>query len=75
MYILGTSSSCVDPIFTLRPNCIIESGFHESFNSNYHHQIVYVKFNLQIIETVIWQMFFKIDVLKNFANFTRKHLC
>ena len=25
--------------------------------------------------SICWQMFFKISVLKNFTNFTRKHLC
>ena len=37
---LNKSSSCIDLIFTLQPNLVIESSVHSS-----HHQIAYVKFN------------------------------
>ena len=32
-------------------------------------------FEFEIIKRSHWQMFFKIGVLKDFANFTEKHLC
>ena len=48
-HILNTSSSCIDLIFTSQPNLIIDSGFHSSLHPNCNHQIVYAKFNLEII--------------------------
>ena len=48
-HILNTSSSCIDLIFTSLPNLIIDSGLHSSLHPNCHHQIVYAKFNLEII--------------------------
>ena len=48
-HILNTSSSCIDLIFTSLPNIIIDSGVHSSLHPNCHHQIVYAKFNLEII--------------------------
>ena len=47
-HILNTSSLCIDLIFTSLPNLIIDSGVHSSLHPNYHHQIVYAKFNLEI---------------------------
>ena len=48
-HILQNSSSCIDPIFTDQPNFVINSGIKPSLHENYHHQITYAKFNLQII--------------------------
>ena len=48
-HILNTSSACIDLIFTSLPNIIIDSGVHSSLHPNCHHQIVYAKFNLEII--------------------------
>ena len=48
-HILNTSSLCIDLIFTSPPYLVIESGVHPSPHPNYHHQIVYAKFNLEII--------------------------
>ena len=36
-------------IFSSLPNLIIDSGFHLSLHSNRQYQIVYAKFNLEII--------------------------
>ena len=47
-YILGSSSSCIDFIFTSHPRLVMESGVYPSFHSNCHHQVTYVKFNLKI---------------------------
>ena len=47
-HILGSSSSCIDLIFTTQPNLVVESGVHPSLHPNCHHQIVFAKFNLQI---------------------------
>ena len=48
-YILDTSSSFIDLIFTSQPNLIIESGVHSSLHSNCHHQIIFAKFNLEVV--------------------------
>ena len=41
-------ASCIDLIFTSLSNLIIDSGVHSFLHPNYHHQIVYAKFNLEI---------------------------
>ena len=38
-------SSCIDLLFTNQENLITDSGIHPSLHSNYHHQIIYGKFN------------------------------
>ena len=43
-HILNNSSSCIHLLFTSQPNLVMESGDH----SNYHHQIIYARFNLKI---------------------------
>lgn len=43
-YILLNSTSCTDHIFTDKQNLVVDSIFH----SNFHHQIAYCKFNLNI---------------------------
>ena len=53
------SSSCIDLIFNSQPNLLIESGVHPSLHPNCHHQIVFAKFNLDIVypppyEREIW---------------------
>ena len=48
-HILNNSSSCMDLIFTSQPNLVRESGFHSSLHANYHHQMINVKFNFNII--------------------------
>ena len=47
-HILESFSSYNDLIFTTQPNLLVESGVHPSLHPNYHHQIVFAKFNLQI---------------------------
>ena len=47
-HIIGDSSSCIDLIFTSKPNLVMESGVHSSLHPNCHHQITYAKFNLKI---------------------------
>ena len=48
-HILETSSSCIDLIFTSQPNLSVESGTQPSLNPNCHHQIIYAKFNLEVL--------------------------
>ena len=48
-HISNTSSSSIDLIFTSQPNLITDSGVHSSLHSNFHHQIVFSKFNLHIL--------------------------
>ena len=47
-YILNSSSSCIDLIFTFQRNLVMESEIHSSLHLNCHHQIVFSKFNLSI---------------------------
>ena len=47
--ILDTSSLCIDLIFTSQPDLIIESEVHSSLHSNCHHQIIFAKFNLEVV--------------------------
>ena len=47
-HILESSSSCIDLIFTSRPNLVVNSGVHSSLHPNCHHQIIHAKFNLRI---------------------------
>ena len=46
---LESSSLCIDLIFPVQPNLVVETGVHPSLHPNCHHQIVFAKFNLQII--------------------------
>ena len=48
-HISNTSSPRIDLIFMSLPNSLIDSGVHSSLHPNCHHQIVYAKFNLEII--------------------------
>ena len=47
-HVLANSSSCIDLIFTSQPNLVAESGVLSSLHNNCHHNIVFVKFNLDI---------------------------
>ena len=72
--ILNNSSSCIDLIFNSQPNLLIESGVHPSLHPNCHHQIVFAKFNLDIVypppyEREIWHyQKANIDVIKRAIN-------
>ena len=48
-HILENSSSCTDLIFTSQPNLLVESGTQPSLHPNCHHQIIYSKFNLEVL--------------------------
>ena len=48
MQLLQNSSSCIGLIFTLKSNIVVESGVHPSFHPNFHHQIVFAKFNVKL---------------------------
>ena len=47
-HIQTNSSSCIDLIFTNRPNLSVSSEVHSSLLPNCHHQIVHNSFNLDI---------------------------
>ena len=58
-HILGNSSCCIDLIFTDHSNLVINNEITPSLHENYHHQITYVKYNLQIIypppyQSLVW---------------------
>ena len=48
-HILENSSSRVDLIFTSQPNLSVESEIQPSIHPNCHHQIIYAKFNLEVL--------------------------
>ena len=48
-HILENSSSCIELIFTSQPNLSVESGAQPSLHPNCHHQIIYAKFNLEVL--------------------------
>ena len=48
-HILDTSPLCNDLIITSQPNLIIESGVYLSLHSYCYHQIIFAKFNLEIV--------------------------
>ena len=48
-HIPENSSSCIDLIITSQLNLSVESGTQPSLQSNCHHQIIYAKFNLEIL--------------------------
>ena len=45
----NVSSSCINLIFNSQPNLLIESGVQPSLHPNCHHQIIFAKFNLDIV--------------------------
>ena len=47
-HILEHASSCIDLTFTSQPNIVLDSGVHSSLHPNFHHQIVFAKFNLKV---------------------------
>ena len=48
-HIFDTSSLRIDLVFTSQPNLIIESRVHLSLHVSCHHQIIFAKFNLEIV--------------------------
>ena len=46
-HITGDFFSCIDMIFTLQPNLVMESRVHSSLHPDCHQQITYAKFNLK----------------------------
>ena len=53
-HILENSSSCIDQIFTSQPNLSIESGTQPSLQPNCHHQIIYGRFNLEVLYPLLY---------------------
>ena len=47
-HILTNSTSCNDLIFTDKPGLLLDFGVHSSLHPDYHHQIIYSAFNLNI---------------------------
>ena len=43
------SSSCIHLIFTSQLNLSVESGTQPSLYPNCHHQVIYAKFNLEVL--------------------------
>ena len=59
-YILESSVSCIDLVFTSQEHLVSKSGDHSSLHPNCHHQIVFSNFNLKIhypppYERLIWK--------------------
>ena len=73
-HILNNSTSCIDLTFNSQSNLLIESCVHPSLHPNFHHQIVFPKFNLDIVypppyEREIWHyQKANIDLIKRAIN-------
>ena len=73
-HILNDSSSCIDLIFNSQPNLLIKPGVHPSLHPKCHHQIIFAKFNLDIVfpppyEREIWHyQKSNIDLIKRAIN-------
>ena len=57
--LLGSFSSCIDLIFSSQPKLVMESGVQPSLHPNFHHQLVFAKFDLSIYypppyERTVW---------------------
>ena len=48
-HILENPSSRINLILTSQPNLSVESGTKCSLDPNFHHQIIYTKFNLEVL--------------------------
>ena len=48
-HILENSSLCIDLVFTSQPNLSVESGTQATLHPNCYHQIIYAKFNLEVL--------------------------
>ena len=57
-HILENSFSCIDLIFTSQPNLSVQSGTQPSLHPNCHHQIIYAKFNIEVLYPLpyIWEV-------------------
>ena len=51
------NSSCIDLIFTVKPNLVMKSGIHLSLHSNFHHQIFFSPIWLFFIVCFMKQLF------------------
>ena len=51
IHVLNNFSSCIYLIFNSQPNLLIESVVNPSSHPNCHHQIIFVKSNLDIVYT------------------------
>ena len=59
-HILPNSSSCIDLIFADKPNLIVESGVLPSVHVKCHHQLIYSKLNLNVINLLLTSVWFGI---------------
>ena len=57
-YILENSSLCIDLIFISQPNLSVELETQPSLHPNCHHQIIYAKFNIEVLYPLpyIWEV-------------------
>ena len=62
-HILENLSLCIDLIFTLESNLSVEQETKPSLLHNYHHHIIYIKFNLE----VSYPSSMRFDTLKNWS--------
>ena len=47
-HIQGNSVFCIDLTVSSQPNLVMSLGIHLSLHQNYHHQIIFAKFNLKV---------------------------
>ena len=64
-HITGKRSSGIFLIFASQPNLVVESVVRPSLHHNYHHQIVFARFNLKVVfpyEREVWHFDHKANV-------------
>ena len=60
--LLQNSAICIDPVFTNLRHLVIDSRFHSSLCSTYHHEIAFARLNLKAeyplsYEHISWDYF------------------
>ena len=55
-HVFEDSSSCINLASTSHPNMVLDNGIHSSLHPNFHHQIVFAKFDLKVVpcERCVW---------------------
>ena len=72
-HILPNSASCIDLIFANKPNLLVGNGVFPSLYVKCHHQIIFSKFNLNVVypppyQRLLW------DYKKAYIDCIRKSL-
>ena len=56
-YILESSASCINLVFTTQPSVVMDSGVHLSLHEKCHHQIIYSNLKLKIVYPPLYPLY------------------